>query len=172
MRGSTVIMCCLVCTLSVADSVRVLDSRGRETIRQGTIVDLKGSKLTLQNRAGRATTIGLDRVQSIESDWTAQQLKGDEAFAAGRFASALESYRAAFATEKRSWVKRQLLSRVVWCYRNAGRPAEACQMFVRIVREDADTPYFAAIPLTWENRACPAEVKRIVFEAEEQPRAA
>lgn len=148
-------------SFAAADEVRV-DNRGKEVKRSGTITDLRGEHLILKLGSGREVKVPLDNVKSYEATWSSSHLEADRKYEAGKFAEALNLYRKAFNEERRSWVKRRILERVVWCYRNTGRVAEACKIFDRIVRDDSLTPYFDSIPLQWELKQCPASVKTLV----------
>jgi len=147
----------------VADEVTVVDAAGKKPfVRKGEIIDLKGDMLTLQLSSGRETKIPFARVQKIDADWSATHAAANAKYEQHDYVSALALYRKAFNTEKRAWVKRRLLERVIWCYRNTGKDADACRMFERLVKEDRDTPYLACIPLLWPTKQCPANVKAIV----------
>jgi tetratricopeptide (TPR) repeat protein len=147
----------LICTLllasiAMADDVVVVssgkDARGRARI-PGVIVEYTGKELTLRQAGGRDSAIPADRVVAIESQWQQQHSAGDAQFDAGEFAKALDLYRVAVRDEQRTWARRQILARVVWCYHNLGQIEAAGATFLIILRSDPTTQYFDAIPLSW-----------------------
>lgn len=146
----------------MGDEVLVIDSKGNERLRKGTIVDFRGETLTLELTTGNQVDIDSHSIKSIAAEWSQPQKEAEKQLAQRNFADALNHYRDAFKLEKRDWVKRQLRSRVVWCFRNTGRDADACRNFGRLVEEDPRTPYFDAIPLQWPTRRCPADVMKVV----------
>lgn len=153
--------CWLVSVALCADEV-VTVTRDRELRRAGTIQDVKGDQLTLRIAGGREIVIPLDRVRAIDAEWSAYHVRADVDFAAGKYEEALELYRTAFNEEPRRWVKRTLLARVIWCQRNTGRWGDACRMFARLAEEDQQTRYFDAIPLLWDLKQCPPDVRPVV----------
>ena len=144
------------------DELVVLDAKGQERNRKGTIVDIRGEKLTLELPTGRQSTIPLDRVVRLEADWSSLHSRADEKFAERDYKEAISLYGKAYQAEDRDWVKRRILARVVWCYRNTNQYADACRIFARLVTDDPDTPDFEAIPLTWPMKACPNNVRGVV----------
>jgi len=161
-RGLLFFVCWWLCgTLAPADEVVTVSAEGKESVRSGTIRDLRGAELTLLID-GRETTIPMSRVKQVDADWLPRHTKADKEYAAGEFEAALAGYREAFQQEKRAWVKRRLLSRVVLCYRNLGRYGEACRVFAILIQEDPDSTYFHTIPLQWQAKTCPADVRGVV----------
>jgi len=144
------------------DEVFTVDSRGKESSRKGQIVEYKGNALTLRSLSGRDTKIPSASIRRIEAEWLPDHQKADQFYEAGNYLQAVESYRAAFREEKRRWVQRRLLAKVVRCQTNTGREAEACKNFARLVSDDPDTVYFAAIPLTWQSKPTPPAVAQLV----------
>lgn len=152
-----------ICSSVAADKVTVTDASGEKSlVRKGTIVDFKGATLTLELASGRETKIPTGRVRRIEADWSEPHIAADARYEQHDYRTALNLYRKAFNKEQRAWVKRRLLERVIRCYRNVGKEADACRMFERLVKEDPNTPYLACIPLSWPTKQCPADVKAIV----------
>ena len=148
--------------VSFADEVITADRAGRETMRKGTITDLKGTQLTLTTSSGRETKIPLERVQSYEADRSAVHQQADQQYAQRNFAAALPLYRDALRDEPRRWVKRKLLAQLIWCQRNMDMWGAACKNFERLIAEDPETPYFATIPLQWQMQPCPRDVAEVI----------
>ena len=135
---------------STADTV-VLAPRENETGRivvRGTIVDYTGTTLVL-DASGQRQTIPAKQVVDIRTAYSAEQTAADELWRRRDYAGALGRYNAALAVEKRTWVRRLLLSRVVACLREQEQWGAATEAFLKLVREDGATPYFATIPLPW-----------------------
>lgn len=113
--------------------------------RKATVADYTGETLTLAS----GTRIPADRVVRIDSTWSPAQTAGDEALAAGDFATALTAYQRANREEKRRWVRRMILPRAVACYRGAGDLGVAAAVFLALLKDDPATRDFAEIPLVW-----------------------
>ena len=146
----------------LADEVVTVDSRGKESRRKGQIVDYKGNKLTLRTPSGRETKIPSTSIKRLDADWLPAHQQADQFYEVADYQQAVDSYRSAFRDEKRRWVKRQLLARVVQCQANTGREAEACRNFARLISDDPETVHFHAIPLTWQNEPTPPDVAALV----------
>lgn len=160
--GLSLLIVWLLCGMIVrADEVVTVSPDGKEIVRSGTIRDLQGTDLTLLID-GREIKIPMSRVKQVDTDWLPQHTNADEAYAKGDFEAALVGYREAFQQEKRDWVKRRLLSRVVLSYRSLGRYDEACRVFAILIQEDPHSTYFDSIPLQWQTKSCPKEVRVIV----------
>lgn len=167
----TVVVFAFCLTSVPADVVVTVDNRGKQTSRNGTVTDLKGDTVTLQLASGREVAIPYKRVVKLESDWLPVHQAADARYRARDFSAALDLYRDAFNEESRRWVKRKLLAQVIWCQQNTNRYGEACQNFRRLVSDDANSPYFGSIPLQWQARPCPADVKTVVqpWQGQDQP---
>lgn len=144
------------------DELTVLDSKSQERSRKGTIVDIRGDKLTLRLPTGRESAIPLDRVVKLEASWSPLHSRADAKYEERDFDQAVTLYGKAYQQEDRDWVKRRILARVIWCYRNTNRYADACRIFARLATDDPDTPDFEAIPLAWPMKGCPNDVKAVV----------
>ncbi len=141
---------------------------------RGKIAEHTGRELRIRSATGGERTIPSASVARVEFVRTPEQVSGDEQFAAGNWQLALASYQRALeaSREPREWVRRQILSQVVWCYRNLARWDEAGRYFLLLVASDPSTPYFDAIPLVWREEPLPAEVARQAaawLAASEQP---
>lgn len=131
-----------------ADEVIYRDSRGKQHRRLGTVTDYSSAGLVIESN-GRSTTLPIQGVEQIETEWDESHRRGNALFEQHDYPAALSAYREAFQGEPRGWVKRKLLARVVNCQQNSGLILQACANFVRLVEDDAGTPYFSAIPLAW-----------------------
>ncbi len=131
----------------------VLISSGQEggapVRRVGEVLDYNGQTLTLRTSNGATATIPAQRVIEVNAEWNEAHRRGDELFAAGDFAGALEQYRIAVRQEQRAWVRRRLLMQAVWCFRNLDQPEQSANAFLTLASEDPTLLYFDAIPLAW-----------------------
>lgn len=135
-----------------ADDTVVLASRDNpgESLRvTGTIVDYTGKALRIRPTSGVEQTYPASRVLDIESTWTTEQTRGDQALAAGEYSQAVAAYRQAMQTESRTWAKRKILAQLIWAYRSQGNIEAACETFLLLYDSDPTTPYLDAIPLAW-----------------------
>jgi tetratricopeptide (TPR) repeat protein len=155
LRHSSFSVCAALAIVSAlhasADEVVVStgpDAQGR-TRRMGEVVDFTGAGLVLRVAGGAETTIPAERVLEVRAEWSPSHRAGDELFAEGKFAEALEKYRQAVGQEQRGWVRRRLTSQAVWCYRNLGQHEFAASSFLSLASQDPATPHFDAIPLSW-----------------------
>jgi tetratricopeptide (TPR) repeat protein len=125
------------------------DGGGRRIV--GQIVDYNGRQLRIQVTGGREHSIGSEQIERIETNRTTEHNDGDGLFAAGDFRRAEAKYRAALerGREARPWMRRQILSQLVWCYGNTGQWEAAGEAFLTLVEGDPDTPFFDCIPLAW-----------------------
>jgi tetratricopeptide (TPR) repeat protein len=121
---------------------------GRAKI-EGRIVEYTGSHLTLELDDGRRQQIPAAQVQNIETDLTAAQDDAGARFDAGDYKGALSLYKQAIDEDPRRWMRRRILGRMVWCYRNLGQWAPAGEAFLMLLASDPQTPDFPAIPLAW-----------------------
>ncbi len=131
------------------DVVHYLDGDGRPGRVSGRIVDLTGEALHIELPGGQERIIRDARVLRVETDYLADQDRGDAAMAAGEFARALSFYRQALAAEERVWVRRQIIAQSIRCQEALGDWAAAGESFLALVRSDPQTLHFDWIPLQW-----------------------
>jgi tetratricopeptide (TPR) repeat protein len=114
----------------------------------GTVVDYSSTGVTI-DIGGKTRTYPARLLQRIDTRRTDSQLQGDTLYETGDFPGALAAYRRARDQEIRSWVKREITARIVWCYRALGQTTSAAAEFLLLIRADPATPYFDCIPLAW-----------------------
>ncbi|HEV3025662.1 MAG TPA: hypothetical protein VGX76_24485, partial [Pirellulales bacterium] len=150
------VFACLLVSTAIADDgppdVVVLTSptnaRARTRIA-GRVVDYDANQVVIETNDGRELKRPGGLVVEIESRWTPAQTAGDGHYARHEFREALADYDTALRKEQRRWVQRMIVARMVVCHRELGRLDAAGTRFLNLVRDDPDTPYFDAIPLTW-----------------------
>lgn len=124
------------------------NSRARTRLT-GEVLDYTGQTLLLRLPGGTQRAFPAERIFQIETQRTAEHLAGDKLLAERQPAAALEKYRLAMDKEERRWVRREIMSQMVWCHRELGDAASAVQIFHLLLQSDRTTPYFDAIPLAW-----------------------
>ncbi|HEV3007088.1 MAG TPA: hypothetical protein VGX78_21635, partial [Pirellulales bacterium] len=124
------------------------NARARTRIA-GRVVNYDANQVVIETNDGRALKRPGGLVVEIESRWSPAQTAGDGHYARHEFREALAEYDTALRKEQRRWVQRMIVARMVVCHRELGRLDAAGTRFLNLVRDDPDTPYFDAIPLTW-----------------------
>lgn len=124
------------------------DASGRIVVT-GRIVDYTGAALVLEASTGGKQTIPGGQVVEVRTTWTPEQIAGDELWRRRDYAGAQAKYAAATAAEQRRWALRFVQSKLIACLREQDRWEQATEEFLRLVKDDPATPYFAAIPLPW-----------------------
>ncbi|MHB0957827.1 MAG: tetratricopeptide repeat protein [Pirellulaceae bacterium] len=141
------------------DAVVILRGDGQgETRRTGEIVDYTGESLTLQVAGGRKEQIPAGRVLAFEMTKGPDHQTADQLYSEARYADAVVSYRRAVESERRTWVRRLILSRMTWCYRNMEQFDRAGDTFLLLLRADPSTPWYSAIPLAWKPHSPAADL--------------
>lgn len=141
----------------------------KQTLRRtGTIEDYSGAGLIIKTSAGREETIPVERVIEIQTPTSAEETKGDALSRAGKLLEAIDAYRAAKRSESRRWVVRRIMARLVSCYERQGQVDLAGDEFLALLAGDAETPYYAAIPLAWRaSAATPTQAKAWLGQTKE-----
>jgi hypothetical protein len=126
-------------------------SDGVRTTLRGQIVDIAGQSLRIDTGGSKERVIPLSRVQQIATTYSARQQAADALLKKHDFRGAVDQYRAALQGdhENRDWVRRQIVSQMVLCYRNLNMVEQAGEYFLILLSGDPATPYFDTIPLAW-----------------------
>ena len=144
---------------SLAQDTVIVATGNGSAKHSGRIVDYTGRQLLLETPGGQRTFPAED-VLAVKTQYGPQQTAADEAFAAGRFDQALALYRQAGTEESRRWVRRQIMARVVWCYRILDQMDQAGEWFLLLIAADPSTQYFDCIPLAWMPGQPPVAVEQ------------
>ena len=143
--------CTWLASGSVADVVQVTatDGSGRTHAIEGTVLDYTGRQLTLQMASGRQRIVPTERVRNVQTGWNPQHQAGNQAWQQGAWQAAIAHYRVANQAEQRTWVRRQILTRLMRCYQAVGDLTAAGKLFLLVASSDPDTPAYQYIPLAW-----------------------
>ncbi len=125
------------------------DGGGTRHLR-GRITDYTGNQLKIRDANGRDSTISTALVVKIHTAREDNHRNAELLLEERRFELALEQFRQAIRNEKRRWMRREILSRIVRCYSSQGQPVMAGDTFKILYRDDPTTPFFDCIPLRWK----------------------
>ncbi len=141
-----------------------------ETRVAGDVIDYKGKQLEIRVE-GQVRTLSAEQVRRIETRKQPAHVEGDKFFAAHDFSQARNAYQKARLAEPRAWVQRMLLAQLVWCDAHLGQFETAGERFLTLMGDDAETPYFDALPLAWVPRPATAalESRALAWLAAEPP---
>ena len=146
------LLTCLRADDSGADHVELVSDR-RATARlqlEGEILDYTGRAIRIRMKNGLEKSFASERVLAIDATWLDQHRQAGAAWNVGDLALATKLYSQALGADTRIWVRRLLLSRVVYCLWAQGQDEQAAVRFLSLLTSDPDTPYFGAIPLAWD----------------------
>ena len=133
------------------DVVRVQSAKGDKiTTWRGTIVQLVGDELQLKV-GNTQRSLSVHNLVSYETTRTEAQIKADSLWQEHHYREALKFYDRAMKQEKRTWLRRELLARTIWCCKYVGDYGSAGTRFLLLLRSDVETRHFDAIPLAWTN---------------------
>ena len=117
-------------------------------IMTGRVVDYTGAALTIELSSGKQTVPG-KRIVEIRTSRSPDEVAGEELWRKRDYSAALAKFQAAFADEKRRWVRRKLQARIVDCLRENDHWQASAEQFMLLLRDDPTTPYYGSIPLPW-----------------------
>lgn len=142
---------CWVAAVHAEDVVYFTSPHNRQarTKIAGDIVDYTGREIVIKLDNGREMKRPASTVAEIETIWQPDKLEADRLMAERQYSAAREKYTAAVKRDKRPWARRLMVARIVRCYRELDQYEPAVRLFLALVSEDADTPYFDEIPLVW-----------------------
>lgn len=144
------IFCVLVCQhrLDAQDKVFVRQSSGDTLERSGTIIDWKGSRLTLEID-GRQREYGNDEFVEIRTAWPPTFNDGRKLFKQGNWSEAVAKFRVALGDEDRPWARRTIRAELVRGYLALRKPRPAVEQFLEIAKNDPQTRFWGHCPLPW-----------------------
>ena len=116
---------------------------------RGTIVEYTGEAITIRLKNGKTRRFPSSDVLRFETKRSGAWLDAVEHYEAHEYILAATDFEKAFEQEPRTWVRREILARLAWCYRLQRKLVEAGETFLLVYENDANTPFFSAIPLEW-----------------------
>lgn len=135
-----------------AEDVVILSS-GQDAKSQtrivGEVLDYNGTELTIRLNTGAERTFPSDQVFEIQPARSEEHKLGDEALAGFDYTAALAAYQDARRGATRRWVRELIIANMVTCYQNLGQAERAGEMFLILIGDDENSPYFDCIPLAW-----------------------
>ena len=145
--AALIAVCCASQRACAEDAVYLsspANPQGRTKVT-GRVLDYNGRELVLQTSGGEKR-YPAEQVAQVDSDYSPTQLAADERYSEFDFAAALPAYEQALRGEKRRWVQRKILARIIWCLRNLDQYRRAGELFLALVRDDPAMLYFNSIP--------------------------
>ncbi|MEK6234527.1 MAG: hypothetical protein N2C14_07430, partial [Planctomycetales bacterium] len=104
--------------LAAEDVIRLAplaNNRGAAVLR-AEIIDYTGREIRARLPSGKELTYPSERVLDFQTEYSPRHLAADKLFDARRYAAALGEYQLAAREEERTWVRRMLLARRIWCH--------------------------------------------------------
>ncbi len=150
-RVTLLLACILTIPGLAADTVVYKTGKDQttQTSVTGTIADYSAGRLTIRSEAGLPQTIPAERIVQIQSDWTPAETTGDQLSRDGKLAEAVKSYQQALRDERRVWVQRQIVAKLVGSYCQLEQFDLAGGAFLRLLQSDPQTSHIGVIPLSW-----------------------
>jgi TolA-binding protein len=149
--ASTALVLAILTSRAPGDDVYLSSPRNRQARSRihGEVVEYTGRELIVKLAEGREIKRPGPLVVAIETEWPPGKAEADRFFDEHQFLAAREKYVAAVRKEPRAWARRAIMARVIACYRELNQLESAGKLFLALVGEDAETPYFDEIPLAW-----------------------
>lgn len=125
----------------------------------GKIVSYDANELKLQLVSGREQSLPAGQIIELSSHWNPDYVKAEGYLSDRRFERAAISYRQAYSSENRDWVKHRITARMVLCEQNEGNwHVAANQFFNTLLSQQTDTPYLSAAPIAWHTISASGEL--------------
>src|SRR5688572_2523969 len=122
MGRAFVLLLSLLCFAADADdTVTYLSKEGKQLKRTGTIDEFTGEGLKITLASGRQEVIEAEQVVAIQTHATAEESQGDALLQQNKLEPATAAYEKAKRAEKRRWVVRRIMARLVDCYERQGQ---------------------------------------------------
>lgn len=140
-------------------TIRPAGSAGVMTLT-GDILDYNASVLTLRTSLDQpAANIDSRTVLAVETYRTPAHQSGIEAFEAGRLPDAVAQFTQALTTERRAWVRGDLLAWLVRAHQRLGQFEPAAARFVDIVSSATLSRHWNIAPLVWSAETIPPTLR-------------
>lgn len=118
------------------------------TKRRGTVVEWKGSSLSLQI-SEQVREIPNDDIVELQTYWPEDYQNGLASLQSHDYQTAIPLLSSAVDAESRPWAKRLIRADLIRAYTAVDRWENAVLQFLAIYREDPQTRFFGLCPLKW-----------------------
>lgn len=153
---AVVLVCLTLCSQSFAEDTIWLSAAGHvqaEIASQGEIVDFNRVRLLLRFSNGRESDYPTERVQRYQTPLTEEHEEANRLLAAKQYTAAIEKYtQAERGTEKRAWVRREILAQRARCLNFRNHSFQAAGDFLAIYASDPKHRHWDCIPLQWRTQ--------------------
>lgn len=131
-------------------TVRPVNATGRIAYA-GTILQYNDEGLTLRVQAtGESQKIPPERIELVEVYRNEEHLRAVTALAEGRTDDAITAATRALESEKRTWLRHEILGVLIQAHRRRNELEAAVGRFVEIVLEEPRCREWSVAPLAWE----------------------
>lgn len=114
------------------------------------IVDYTGERITVQFKSGASQkTYPAEQVLEVRTAWLESHELGRKLLAERKTEEAIRALQAALISEKRAWVRREILTLLIRGSMRIGDRTSAGTHFLKLVESDPTTRRFGVIPLVW-----------------------
>ncbi len=148
--GNVVLIASCAAVPLAADTVTLRTPGGSVVERTGTVVEFTASELRLRPVGGRDVVHSADQIVRIETTRSAAHDEAEALFSKLAWKESAERFADAIRGEQRPWVRREMLARMVRCYRAVGDGDSAGKVFLQLAGGSATSAQYASIPLAWQ----------------------
>lgn len=129
-------------------------------VQSGIIVDYTSESLYLQIGSDRSVKMfRASDVLEYATPRTSEHLRALEALKNADFDTAVSQLQSALKTERRAWMRREILARLVQSHMARGDSLTAGETFLTLLRAKSETRFFHVIPLAWAPSPVPTALK-------------
>jgi tetratricopeptide (TPR) repeat protein len=161
LRSSFFILCLLAAPLAAQDHV-VLQTEGSTSrvTMPCQIVDYTGERITVLFKSGAPPkSYPAEQVIEVRTAWVESHELGRKLLADRKVEEALKALQAALVSEKRAWVRREILALLIRGSLRIGDRASAGTRFLQLLESDPTTRQFGLIPLVWASESVSGAAK-------------
>ena len=160
-RSSLLVLLFLAAPLAAQDHV-VLQTEGTSSrlTMPCQIVDYTGERITVLFKSGvDPKSYPAGQVIEVRTAWHELYELGRKLFTERKLDEATRALQAAFVSEKRAWVRREILALLIRCHLRTGDRASAGSRFLQMLESDPTTQQFGLIPLIWASESVSGAAK-------------
>lgn len=124
------------------------------------IVDYTGERIIVQFKSGAPQkSYPAEQVVEVRTAWLESHEVGRKLLAERKIGEATRALQAALISEKRAWVRREILALLIRGSLRIGDRASAGTRFLQLLESDPTTRKFGLIPLVWASESVAAATK-------------